>query len=84
MIDKKNRREKWKSSTQHKTDNLNLSSIVSKSKGARAKPFGQGANLETPIPKKGQEGFHRVLLNHHQVKPLPFQEHAIPLAVVFS
>jgi len=57
MIDKNPRREKWKSSTQHKTDNLNLSSIVSKSKGARAKPFGQGANLEPPIPNRVKKDF---------------------------
>ena len=84
MIDKKKPKGKNKRATQHNAVDLNLSSIVSKSRGTRAKPYGQGANLETPIPKKGQEGFHRVLLNHHQVKPLPFQEHAIPLAVVFS
>ena len=44
--------------------------------------MGKGHILKPP-PKTGREGFHRVLLNHHQFKPLPFQEHAIPLTAVF-
>ena len=47
MIDKKND-GKNERVTQHNTVNLNLSSIVITHRGARAKPYGQGAYLETP------------------------------------
>ena len=54
MIDKKNRREKNKRATQHNAVDLNLINIVAKSRGARAKPYGQGANLETPSKNRSR------------------------------
>ena len=63
--------------------NLNLRNIVSKVEELAPTHMRKG-HIWKPPPKTGQEGFHRVLLNHHQFKPLSFQEHAIPLTAVFS
>ena len=62
MIDKKNRREKLKSSTQHKTDNLNLSSIVSKNRSPRQAIWTRGI-FGKPLPKqvKNTQSFTSVL-----------------------
>ena len=83
MIDKKNRREKTKELHNTTLSILTLAALCQKVEEPAPSHMGKG-HIWKPPSKTGQEGFHRVLLNHHQVKPLPFQEHAIPLTVVFS
>ena len=62
---------------------VTLAALCQKKEEPAPSHMGKEHIWKTP-PKTGQEGFHRVLLNHLQVKPLPFQEHAIPLTAVFS
>ena len=73
MIDKKKTKGKMKELHNKTLSTLTLAALSPK------KEEHASSHVWKPPPITGQEGFHRVLLNHHQVKPLPFQEHAIPL-----
>ena len=75
MIDKKKRREKTKELHNTPLSTLTLAALCQKVKEPRQAIWARG-KFGNPHPKTGQEGFHRVLLNHHQ-------EHAT-LTEVFS